>query len=71
MDVYLPGPYDAVGVAAKLRAIPGVVEHGLFLAGAADETVVVLGDAEGATLHTLASLAGLMHEDIIKNASLY
>jgi ribose 5-phosphate isomerase A len=43
IDVTLPPSFDPAEAAAQLDAIPGVVDHGLFLTEA-DEVVVEMGD---------------------------
>jgi len=49
LDAHAQSIRDAETLAARLQAIPGVVEHGLFLGLA---STVILGDAGGAQLRT-------------------
>ena len=61
LDLHLAAIPDAVGLARALSAIPGVVEHGLFLGmcdlaiiGKSDGTVVELDRDEGIDADLLA-----------------
>jgi ribose 5-phosphate isomerase A len=45
MDAHFPLIDDPAGLARALDAVPGVVEHGLFLTDMVER--VVVGDADG------------------------
>jgi len=62
LDLHLGRIGDPVALAAALNALPGVVEHGLFI-GLAD--TVVLGHEDGATevLHRASALAAEVMRD--------